>query len=392
VGNGPARTPALDAAETRALLEAVDRLMARHLPPAEVRRRDREEDPPHHLPPLFAELGLFALAAPPAHGGVGPDWTTLTLIAERLGRHAFMAAALFNRVVCFGMSTLLAHGDEAQKAELLPALMQGQALISLALTEPQAGSDAGAVMTRAERTAAGWRITGRKTWISGAESARLMVVAARTQAGSAGARGVSLFLVPPAAPGVSMTRLGKLGNRCSLSWDIGLDGVEVPAAALIGREGEGFRALMTTLNSARAGLAAAVVGVAQSAMELMIAHARERRQFGRPIGDFQAIAHRIADLQTQVDLARLLVRDLAAKLDAGADCRREAAQAKLTATETLKRVTAAGMQIMASAAYADDSDMQRHFRDAQLYTFGEGSSEILRGVIAGALGLKGDGR
>ena len=377
--------------ELQRLLAAVDRLMTRNLPPTEVRRRDRAEDPPQFLLPLFADLGLFALAAPPSLGGTGPNWRTLIRVQERLGQHAFMAAVLFNRVVCFGMSSVIAYGTDAQKAGLLADLVAGKALISLALTEPGAGSDAGALTTRAERYGDGWRISGRKTWISGAESARYLVVPARTEAGSSGTHGITLFLVPPDAAGISMTRLGKLGNRCSLSWDIGFDGVAVAASAVMGREGDGFKHLMATLNSARAGLAAAVVGVAQAAVDDTIAHATGRIQFGRRIGDFQVIAHRIADMQTEVDLARLLVRHLADLTDSGADCRREAAQAKLVATETLKRVTEHGMQILASAGYADDSDMQRYFRDARLYTFGEGSSEILRGVIAGSLGLKGGG-
>lgn len=376
----------------QALLASLDRLMERHLPRSEVRRRDREEDPPQHLLPLFAELGLFALAVPPAHGGTGPHWRVLTRVQERMAQHAFMAAVLFNRVVCFGMSSVMTYGSTAQQATLLPDLLAGRCLISLALTEPGAGSDAGAVATRAERNGDGWRLTGRKTWISGAESARFMVVAARTDAGSSGPRGVTLFLVPPDARGVSMTKLDKLGNRCSLSWDIGLDGVHVPHDSLMGELGDGFRHLMSTLNAARAGLAASVVGVAQAAVDDAVTHAKSRVQFGKRIGDFQVIAHRLADMQTEVDLARLMVRRLAELIDAGHECRREAAQAKLVATETLKRVTEHGMQIMASAGYADGSDMQRYFRDARLYTFGEGSSEILRGVIAADLGLKGDGR
>lgn len=382
----------LGTADVDRLLASIDRLMTRHLPRSEVRRRDREEDPPQFLLPLFADLGLFSLAAPGALGGSGPHWRVLTQVGERIGHHAFMAAVLFNRVVCFGMSSIVSYGSDAQKAELLPALVAGKALISLALTEPGAGSDAGGIVTRATRVEGGWRINGRKTWISGAESARYMVVAARTDPASHSARGVTLFLVPPDAKGIAMTKLPKLGNRCSLSWDIAFDDVFVADAAVIGREGDGFKHLMSTLNSARAGLAAAVVGVAQAAVDDTLAHVKERRQFGRPIGDFQVIAHRIADMQTEVDLARLAVRHLGGLIDSGADCRREAAQAKLVATETLKRVVGEGMQIMASAAYADGSDMQRYFRDAQLYTFGEGSSEILRGVIAGTLGLKGDGR
>lgn len=364
--------------------------MARHLPREEVRRRDAAADPPMHLLPLWGEMGLLGLAVPERYGGSAQgagDWTLLSLIQERLGWHGFMAAALFNRAVCFGAMSFLAYGSEAQKRRLLPEIVAGRMSIALALTEPQAGSDAGALATRAERVPGGWRITGRKTWISGAESAAFLVMPCRTERGSVGGRGVTLFLVPPDAPGIAMTRLEKLGNRCSLSWDIGLDGVVVPEEAMFGAEGEGFRNLMTTLHYARSGVAAAVIGVAQAAVEDAVAHARARVQFGRPIGAFQAIAHRLADMQTEVDLARLMARDLAARITRGEECRLQAAQAKLVSTETLKRVTEHGMQIMASAGYAEGSDMQRYFRDARLYTFGEGSSEIQRDLIAREIGL-----
>jgi alkylation response protein AidB-like acyl-CoA dehydrogenase len=184
-----------------------------------------------------------------------------------------------------------------------------------------------------------------------------------------------------------MTRLEKIGNRCSLSWDIGLEDVAVGPDALIGAPGEGFAVLQRTLFHARSGLASAVVGTAQAAVDAAAAHARERVQFGRPIGAFQTIAHRLARMQTEVDLARLMARALARGIDAGADCNRLAAQAKYVATETLKRVTEEGMQIMASAAYAEGSDMGRYWRDARLYTFGEGSSEIQLELIARDMGL-----
>ena len=199
-----------------------------------------------------------------------------------------------------------------------------------------------------------------------------------------------MFLIPPDAPGISMTPLTKVGNNCSLSWDIGFEDVFVPDDAVLGEVGKGFSILRNTLKYARAGLAASVTGVAQAAVDCALAHARERRQFGRSIGSFQTISHRLADMQTAVDLSRLMVGKLAWSIDQGEDCTRLAAQAKLVATETLHRVTDDGMQIMASAGYAAESDMQRYWRDARLYTFGEGSSEIQRGIIARDLGLTED--
>ena len=372
--------------EVASLCDAIDKMMQKHLPPEEVRRRDAAAEPPDHLLEIFAEMGLFQLVLPEEEGGLGGSWAQLSIIQERLGYHATMAALLYNRVACFGMMTLLTSASPAQKKAWLPKLLAGEGAFALGLSEAGAGSDAGALQTRAEKSGAGWKITGRKIWISGAAAALRMVVAARTDPASSGGRGVTLFLVPPDAEGVSMTRLDKVGNRCSLSYDIGFDGVIVPDEARIGEVGGGFECLKKTLFYARSGLASAVVGTAQAAVDSALAHARERQQFGQPIGRFQVIAHRLAQMQTEVDLARLITRELARAIDAGEDCTRLAAQAKLVTTETLKKVTEQGMQIMASAGYSAESDMQRYWRDARLYSFGEGSSEILLDLVAQDMG------
>jgi alkylation response protein AidB-like acyl-CoA dehydrogenase len=298
-----------------------------------------------------------------------------------------MAASIFNRVVGFGLMSVLTYGSEDQRRALLPRLMAGEAFCALALTEPQAGSDAAALRTRAVRRPGGWRISGRKSWISDAQGARWLILPARTGPEREGHRGISLFLVPTDAPGIAMTSLPKIGNNCMPSFDIGLDEVEVGDDALLGEEGRGFVHLMSTLHFSRASMAATVTGAAEAALQLALEHARSRIQFGQPIGQFQSVAHRLADLRTRVDLSRLLVAHLARLIAQGAPCRREAAQAKIVATETLRDVTDAGMQIMASAGYAAGSDMQRLWRDSRLYTFGEGANEVLRDSIARDLGL-----
>jgi len=372
--------------EVASLCDAIDKMMQKHLPPEEVRRRDAAAEPPDHLLKIYADMGLFQLVLPEGEGGLGGSWHQLSIIQERLGYHATMAALLYNRVACFGMMTLLTSASSEQKGKWLPKLLAGEGAFALGLSEAGAGSDAGALQTRAEKNGAGWKITGRKIWISGAAAALRIVVAARTDPASTGGRGVTLFLVPPDAEGVSMTRLDKVGNRCSLSYDIGFDAVTISDTDRIGPVGEGFECLKKTLFYARSGLASAVVGTAQAAVDAALAHARERTQFGQPIGRFQVLAHRLAQMQTEVDLARLITRDLARAIDQGEDCARLAAQAKLVTTETLKRVTEQGMQIMASAGYAAESDMQRYWRDARLYSFGEGSSEILLDLIAADMG------
>ena len=376
-----------ETAEQAQILASVETFLARTLPPEEIRRRDAQHVPPYDLLPEMGRAGFFALAVPVAEGGLGADWHTVALVQERLGRHAYMAASIFNRVVGFGLMSVLTYGSEDQRRALLPRLMAGEAFCALALTEPQAGSDAAALRTRAVRRPGGWRISGRKSWISDAKGARWLILPARTGPEREGHRGISLFLVPTDAPGIAMTLLPKIGNNCMPSFDIGLDDVEVGDDALLGEEGRGFAHLMSTLHFSRASMAATVTGAAEAALELALDHARSRVQFGQPIGQFQSVAHRLADLRTRVDLSRLLVAHLARLISEGASCRREAAQAKIVATETLRDVTDAGMQIMASAGYAAGSDMQRLWRDSRLYTFGEGANEVLRDSIARDLGL-----
>jgi alkylation response protein AidB-like acyl-CoA dehydrogenase len=373
--------------EQRQILDSIDRFAARRLPKEEVRRRDAEHIPPYDLLPEMGSMGLFALPFPAEHGGLGQPWTTVALAQERLGYHAYMAASIFNRMVGFGGMSILTYGSAAQKRDLLPRLIAGEILVALALTEPQAGSDAGAIAMRAVRAAGGWRLSGRKTWISDAKGADFLLTAARTTAGSSGSDGLSMFLVPSDAAGLAMTPLPKVGNNCMPSWDIGFDDVVVPDDALIGAEGQGFGHLMSTLHYSRASMAATVTGCAQAAVDLALAHAREREQFGRPIGKFQAIRFRLADMQMRVDQSRLAVYHLAWLIATGQKCQRQAAQAKIIATETLQFVTDHGMQILASAGYAADGDMQRYWRDGRLYSFGEGSNEIQRELVARELAL-----
>jgi alkylation response protein AidB-like acyl-CoA dehydrogenase len=373
--------------DQQAFLESVDRFMARHLPPDEVRRRDREHEPPYHLLPLMGEAGLLGVPFPECFGGLDRPFSDAVFIQERLARHGLMAASLFARTVSFGGMTLLSYGTEAMKAQLMPRLLRGELLFAMALSEPGAGSDAAAVQTRARRVEGGWRITGRKTWISDADRADFMVMPCRTGTPDSGKHGLSVFLVPRASDGLSMTTLPKVGHHCMPSWDVGIDDVFVGDEMLMGEIGQGMRHMQSTLQFARATQAASALGQAQAAVDLAVAHARERRQFGQAIGSFQAIQHTLADMQTRVDLARLMLYRLAALIDAGRSCRRESAQAKMTAAETFHFVAERGMQIMASAGYSLDSDMQRYWRDSRLYLFGEGSIEIMRTLIARDMGL-----
>jgi alkylation response protein AidB-like acyl-CoA dehydrogenase len=373
--------------EQSQILHTVSQFLDRRMPPEEVRRRDRDHIPPYDLLPEMGALGLFRLAAPTEQGGLGEPWTTVMLVQELLGRRAYMVASIFNRVVGFGVQSLLIYGSADQRRELLPALLEGRALIALALTEPEAGSDAASVRTRAARVDGGWRLHGRKTWISDADAATHLLTLARTAPSDSSGDGLTAFLVPRNAAGLAMSPLPKIGNNAMPSWDVGFDEVLVPDDAMVGASGRGFAHVLSTLHFSRASMAATVTGCAQAVVDLAISHAKDRIQFGRPIGSFQAIRHRLADMQMRVDQSRLMTWRLAWLLSQGEAARREASQAKVIATEALQFVADHGMQILASAGYAVESDMQRYWRDARLYSFGEGANEIQRDLIARELGL-----
>jgi len=373
--------------EQRALLDSVDKMIALHLPPEEVRRRDQSHEPPDFLLKHYADLGLLAIPFPETYGGLGGAWQTVAVAHERLGYHAAMAASLLGTTLGFGGMSIYTYGSERQRETLLPKIIAGELRFSLGLTEPGAGTDAGALITRARRGDGGWIVNGRKTWISSADQADYIVTACRTTEGSAGNRGISMLLVPRGAEGIHMTPLAKVGNNCLSSWDIAFEDVFVPEEGLLGDEGDGFKHLMSTLQYSRSGQAANAIGQSQRAVDIAVAHVKERKQFGRPLGKFQAVAHRIADMQTRVDQARFILYHLAWLVDQGARCRKEAAQAKMVASECLQYVTHHGMQLLASAGYAIESDMQRLWRDSRLYTFGEGANEIQRDIIAREAGL-----
>lgn len=365
------------------VLAAVDRFCERRLPAIEVRRRDEAHEPPYDLLPEFAELGLIRAPLPVEHGGFGLPWGEFCRIQRRLAYNAYFAASILNRVVAFGAFPIIRFGTERQRAEILPRLLDGKALVCLALTEPGAGSDAKGVRTVARRQGDGWRLSGRKTWISDAGGASHLLTLCRTE----GETRLTAFLVPRETAGIAMTPLGKVGNHCMPSWDIGLDDVQISDQCRLGPVGDGFSVIGAALSYSRASMAASALGTARAAFDLAVSHAREREQFGRPIGQFQVIRHRLADMKFEIVKAELLVEELARRIDNGESVAEIGPMAKLASTETLRFVTEHGMQILASAGYAVESPMQRYWRDARLYTFGEGTSEIQREIIAKTIGL-----
>lgn len=326
--------------------------------------------------------GVFPLLAPTAYGGAldGPFRSmTLCLVREELARTCPPAEELF-AIQGLGSYPILLGGTEAQKAAWLPPLARGEQVPAFALTEPEAGSDAAALQTRAERDGDGWVLTGTKRFISNAPVADLYVVFAKT-APDRGAKGISAFLVPKGAAGLSGTPMHTMAPH--VIGELRFDRCRIPSANLLGAEHEGWGVAMGTLDVFRASVGAQAVGLAQAALDLALAHARARVQFGQPLAQFQAIQAKLADMATEIRAARLLVYSAARLRDAGAPrVTLESSMAKLYATEMAQRVVDQAVQIHGGAGVLRGSPIERLYREVRAARIYEGTSEIQRLIIA----------
>jgi butyryl-CoA dehydrogenase len=362
---------------------------ARELATKEILPRAAEIDRSHQFPRALVsrlgELGLLGVMVPEAWGGAGMDAVSYALALEEISRACASTGVIMsvqNSLVC---APLVTSGTDAQRARWLPELAAGKKIGCFALSEPEAGSDAAAQRTTAVRKGSGWVLNGTKNFITNAPAADVMLVAANTTPG-AGARGISVFLVPTDAPGVKIGKPDdKLGIRAAVSAQVFLADCAVEADALLGAEGEGFKIAMRALDGGRIGIAAQAVGIARAAFEDAVHYARERKTFGQPIADHQAIQFKLADMSTEIEAARLLLWRAAAKKDAGARYTREAAMAKLFASEVANRVAKEAVQVFGGYGYLADFPAERHFRDAKITEIYEGTSEIQRLVIASSL-------
>ncbi len=326
--------------------------------------------------------GVFPLLVPAAHGGAleGPFRSvTLCLIREELARTCSAAEALF-AIQGLGSYPILLAGTATQKAAWLPGIARGEQLPAFALTEPEAGSDAAALTTRAERDGDGWRLTGTKRFISNAPAADLYVVFAKT-APERASKGISAFVIPREAPGLAGRPMHTLAPH--VIGELTFDGCRVPAASLLGAEHEGWPVAMDTLDVFRASVGAQAVGLAQAAFDLALAHARRRVQFGQPIAQFQLVQAKLADMATELRAARLLVYSAARIKDAGAArVTLESSMAKLYATEMAHRVIDQAVQIHGGEGVLRGSPIERLYREARAPRIYEGTSEIQRLIIA----------
>jgi alkylation response protein AidB-like acyl-CoA dehydrogenase len=342
---------------------------------------DREHRFPDELYPKLAALGLMGVCVPEEYGGAGADFLSYVLVLEELSRADAGVGVTVAVHTSAATLPILVFGTEEQKARFVPPLARGEAIGAFALTEPGSGSDAGSLRTTAEPDGEGWVITGSKQWITNGSRAGTLVLFARTDAATAGARGVSCFLL--GAEHVRVTREEeKLGLNSSTTSDLVLEGARVGRDRLLHEEGRGFRVAMATLDGGRIGIAAQALGIAQAAFDVASAYAKEREQFGRRIGDFQAIQWKLADMATEIDAARLLTYKAAWLKQEGRPHAVEGAKAKLYASEVARRQTAEAIQILGGYGYTKEFPVERYYRDAKVTEIYEGTSEIQRLVIA----------
>jgi len=342
---------------------------------------DREHRFPRELFSQLAELGLMGVCVPEEYGGAGADFVSYVLVLEELSRADAGVGVTVAVHTSAATLPILAFGTDEQKSRFVPPLARGELIGAFALTEAEAGSDAGALRTRAEPDGDGWTITGAKQWITNGRHAGTFLLFARTDEATAGARGVSAFILD--AEHVRVTRdEEKLGLNSSVTNDIVVEGARVGSDRLLHDENKGFTVAMATLDGGRIGIAAQALGIAQAAYDVAREYALERRAFGHRIGDFQAIQWKLADMSTEIDAARLLVYRAAWLKATGKPHTEAGAKAKLYASEMARRQTAEAIQVLGGYGYTKEFPVERYYRDAKITEIYEGTSEIQRLVIA----------
>ncbi|HEY7794269.1 MAG TPA: acyl-CoA dehydrogenase family protein [Gaiellaceae bacterium] len=359
--------------------ELCDRELVPH-----ARAWDEAEELPRALVGTLAEAGFLAAGLPEEVGGGGLDSVSYCLLCEELGRADSSVRGIVSVSNGLYGKTVAKWGTDEQRQRHLPALASGERLGCYALTEPGCGSDAAALVTRAERDGDGWVISGSKVFITLGSWASTAIVFART--GGPGPKGISAFLVPTASDGFTATPMkGKLGLRAQDTAELSLDAVRVPADALLGAEGEGFKVAMSALDDGRISLAAGCVGIAQGCLDAAVAYAKERDAFQRPVARFQLVQQLLAETHVETEAARLLTWRAAALADAGKPYTTEAAAAKWYASEVAVRAANAAVQVLGGYGYIDEYPVAKYLRDARVTTLYEGTSQIQTLIVGRAL-------
>ncbi|MFV9505337.1 MAG: acyl-CoA dehydrogenase [Oscillochloridaceae bacterium umkhey_bin13] len=337
----------------------------------------------------MGELGLLGLPFPEAYGGAGADTISTAIAIEEVARACGSTALAYAAHMGLGSAPIFMFGSEEQKRRFLMPAAQGKHLGAFGLTEPHAGSDAGATRTTAVLEGGEWVINGQKMWITNAPMAGHLIVTALTDRDK-GKKGISAIIVPGGTKGLSFGKHEpKMGLRGSVSTAVLLEDVRVPKENLLGERGQGFIQFLQVLDGGRVGIAAMALGLAQGAYEASLRYAREREAFGKPIGSHQSVANLIADMDVAIETARLYVYKAAWLKDQGRPFSREAAIAKLYASEISEQVCRDAIQVFGGYGYSQEFPVERMYRDTRLLTIGEGTSEILRSVIAqSVLGIR----
>lgn len=353
-----------------------------------VQRCDSAREYPYDAYEKVAKAGWLRLLIPEEQGGDGGSIFHYALMCEGLARYGFDFATAF-MVSTFTAMNIVKFGTAEQRQKYLPAFMRGDIRFSISISEPSVGSDAASTRTRADAHSDGWKIRGQKLWCSGAAAKNVVIaMVVRTDPEAAKHRGLSVLLVPNNTPGVEIRKLPTMARRATGTTEIFLDGAIVPHENILGIAGGGWSIITDHLELERIAVAAAYVGNAQQAVSDALKYAHERVQFERPIFDFQVIKHMLADMQTAVDAARLLVYRAADMASRHEPCAREVSMAKLFASETLQTVTRQGMQILGGHSMLPESNMERYFREGMQATIGGGTSQIQRNIIAKSLGVR----
>src|SRR3954467_3316101 len=346
-------------------------------------------DKDHHFPREahrgLAALGAYGICVPDTYGGAGLDYVTLALVLEEIAAGDGGTSTAISVTNCPVNAILMRYGSDAQKKQWLTRLAQGELLGVFCLTEPHVGSDASALRTTATKDGDGYLLNGVKQFITSGKNGQLAVVIAVTDK-AAGKRGMSAFLVPTGAPGYVVARLeDKVGQHSSDTAQVNFDNCRIPAENLVGEEGEGYRIALSALEGGRIGIAAQSVGMARSAFEVALDYAKQRESFGTAIINHQAVGFRLADCATQIEAARQLIWHAASLRDAGLPCLKEAAMAKLFASEMAERVCSAAIQTLGGYGYVNDFPLERIYRDVRVCQIYEGTSDIQKLLIQRAL-------
>ena len=373
---------AFDAETRAALIEQVRRFVTETCVPVEAQVGEDDAVPQHVIDEMKA-LGLFGIAVPEQYGGLDLDMETECLVAMELGKTSPAFRSVAGTNIGIGSQALVLFGTEAQKSRWLPGVASGDLIASFALTEPEAGSDAAGLKTRAVRDGDHYVLNGTKRYITNANKADFFTVMARTNPNEPGAKGVSAFIVERNTPGLSVgTPEKKMGQQGAHICDVIFENARVPAENLIAKEGEGFKVAMSVLDKGRLHISAVATGVSKRLIREMVTYALERKQFGKPIFEHQLIQGMIADSQAETYAAECMILDAARRRDAGEDVTMLASSAKLFATEACGRVADRAVQVFGGAGYVTDYGIERFYRDVRIFRLYEGTSQIQQIIIA----------